>query len=203
MNNPPRIGLTGGIGSGKTTCAQIFMELGIPVYSSDDRAKQLMNTDPILKSSLIGAFGFETYLSDGTLNREFLSKIVFGDPEKVKQINAIVHPAVRRDFESWAKKKHSVPYILQESALLFEIGSHTVFDKMILVDAPIDLRVARVMRRDNVPKKAVVARMSKQWSSEKKRALAHYIIENDGHRGLIKQVINIHLELQELRIPTH
>lgn len=190
-----RVGLTGGIGSGKSTCAFIFEQLGIPVYYSDLRAKQLINTDPKIKTQLIEAFGLECYLEDGTLNRIHLRKLVFGDQVNTATMNKIVHPAVRRDFIDWSMRHQSSKYVLQESALLFETGSYRLFDLNILVDAPESLRIKRVMDRDSISEQDVRNRVDKQLPSTKKRQLANYIIDNDGNRGLMKQVIETHLKI--------
>ena len=190
-----RIGLTGGIGSGKTTCAHIFEALGIPVYYSDARAKAIMNTDNDLITLLKEAFGEESYLSDGSLNRGYLSRLIFQDNSNIAKINAIVHPAVRNDFIKWCSENAQYQYVLQESALLFETGSYKSFDKNILVDASEEIRIDRVVKRDTISADQVRERMSKQLPSSEKRKLADYLIENDGNHGLIKQVIEIHLSI--------
>lgn len=192
------IGLTGGIGAGKTTCAAIFKELGIPIYYSDEQAKAIMNTDDDLRRKLKEAFGDESYLSDGSLNRGHLSRLIFQDQGNIAKINAIVHPAVRNDFMNWCMINSDNTYLLQESALLFETGSYKYFAKNILVDASEDIRIDRVSKRDNITEQQVRDRMSKQLPSSDKRKLADYIIENDGTISLVKQVIEIHLKILKL-----
>ncbi len=189
------IGLTGGIGSGKSYCAKIFEKLGVPIYYSDARAKQLMKSDEDLKSQIIQLFGDESYRSDQSLNRKHLSNLIFNNKELLKQMNQIVHPAVRKDFLEWGEiqlNKHK--YVLQESALIFETGSHKIMNKVILVDAPVEIRLARVMARDKVDKSSVQNRMSKQLPSAEKRKKADYLIDNDGSQ-LVTPILNIHFEL--------
>ncbi|MFT4565608.1 MAG: dephospho-CoA kinase [Saprospiraceae bacterium] len=193
-----RIGLTGGIGSGKTTCAAIFEALGIPVYYSDARAKAIMNTNDQLRTELKEVFGEESYLSDGSLNRSYLSRLIFKDNSNIAKINSIVHPAVRNDFIKWCEENITSQYVLQESALMFETGSYKSFDKNILVDASEEIRIDRVMKRDGIPAEQVRERMAKQLLSSDKRKLADFIIENDGNQGLVKQVVAIHLSILEL-----
>lgn len=202
MNNDTNtalvIGLTGGIGAGKTTCAAIFKELGVPIYYSDERAKEIMNTDHGLRAKLIDTFGNESYLSDGSLNRGHLSRLIFQDQGNIAKINAIVHPAVRNDFMKWCLSNTDNNYLLQESALLFETGSYKHFAKNILVDASEVVRIERVSKRDQITEQQVRDRMSKQLPSADKRKLADYIIENDGNNSLVKQVVEIHLEILKL-----
>ena len=192
------IGLTGGIGAGKTTCAAIFEELGISIYYSDEQAKTIMNTDSDLRAKLKDTFGNESYLSDGSLNRGHLSRLIFQDQANIGKINAIVHPAVRNDFIKWCMTNSNNIYLLQESALLFETGSYKYFTKNILVDASEALRIERVSNRDQVTEQQVRDRMSKQLPSSDKRKLADYIIENDGDISLMNQVIEIHLDILKL-----
>ncbi len=190
------VGITGGIGSGKTICAEIFEELEIPVYYSDQRAKELMVTDLNLITSIKLLFGEESYTEDGRLNRKYIAGLIFNDESMLKEMNKLVHPAVRADFLNWGRQQlKSAPYIMQESALLYETGSYRLFDKVIVVDAPIDIRIRRVMERDSVTEEQVLARMSKQLPSEEKREKADYIIENDGRHSIIRQIIEIHMDL--------
>ena len=144
---PKLVGITGGIGSGKSTVAKIFEILGIPVYYADDKAKSLMNHDSELKEQIIQEFGEESYNSEGDLNRKYLASTVFSDPEKVKKINSLVHPAVGRDFETWASIQ-STSYVLKEAALIFETGGEKKLDAVINVSSPLKIRVNRVLMRD-------------------------------------------------------
>lgn len=194
-----KVGITGGIGSGKSTACRIFATLGIPVYYADDRAKQLMNEDPDLMRKITSLLGEKAYRG-GLLNRDFVAQIVFQDPEKLQALNAIVHPAVGRDAEEWQQNQHGVPYILKEAALLFEAGSYRQLDKMICVVAPEKLRIKRVMERDQVDESAVRARMDKQWPQHQKMLRSDFLLYNDGTHPLIKQIFRIHHRLLSLSV---
>jgi dephospho-CoA kinase len=198
-NRPLRIGITGGIGSGKTTVCRIFEQLGIQVYYADDRAKALMVESPEVRAAIIALLGEEAYFPDGSLNRPYISSIVFNTPEKLTGLNAIVHPAVFNDGEAWLKEHADAPYTLKEAALLFESGSHKALDKIIMVFAPKDLRIQRVMKRDKSPREAVEARISQQMPEEEKLRLSDYVIYNDGHHSLISQVWQLHQKLLTIR----
>ena len=190
-----KVGITGGIGSGKTTVCRIFATLGIPVYSADDRAKLLMTEDDELREEITYIFGEEAYLEDGSLNRKHLSSIVFADKSKLKELEAVVHPAVHCDGENWHNAQENVPYTLKEAALLIENGSYKKFDKMIMVYTPEETRIERVMARDNTPRAAVEARIKAQMSDDEKVKLCDYIIYNDGEKSLIRQVLEVHKNL--------
>lgn len=199
MSNPrPKwIGITGGIGSGKSTVCQFFKVLGIPVYSADDRAKWLMANDPELRKQLAAAFGHETYLQDGSLDRAFLAKKVFSDPEKVKEINSLVHPAVGSDFKSWASYQ-TAPYILKEAALLFESGSAEQLDHVINVSSPLKIRVSRVLMRDPHRDEAQINQIiDQQLPDERKNELADFVIKNSENKLLIPQILEIHKKLTQ------
>lgn len=193
-----KAGITGGIGSGKTTVCKIFETLGIPVYYADDRAKWLMTHDEHLMSEIRNAFGADAYTPDGQLNRAYLSGVVFSDAEKLKQLNALVHPAVFNDGSAWHQAQTGAPYTLREAALLYESGSYKAIDKMIVVTAPLALRIARVMERDNISEAAVRARIEKQWPEEEKIKRADYVIYNDGAQLLVPQVLKIHRALMHI-----
>lgn len=190
-----RIGITGGIGSGKTTVCKIFATLQIPIYYADDQAKTLMIEDKDLKKSLIETFGRETYLPTGLINRPYLANIVFNDQLALEKLNAIVHPAVKKDGIAWAKSHADAPYTLREAALIYESGIDKTLDYVIVVTAPKDLRIQRVMQRDGVDEAAVRARIDKQWPESEKIKRAHFIIHNDGKQSLVKQVLRIHKEI--------
>jgi dephospho-CoA kinase len=193
--NVKLVGLTGGIGSGKTTVAHIFEKLGVPVYSSDDRAKALMHLDIELVQALSAHFGDDIYV-DGHLDRARLAALVFQDENQLKKLNSLVHPAVGRDFRAWTESQEKdTPYVIKEAAILIETGGHTEMDTVILVKADEQLRMERVMERDKVSEAAVRARMSHQWSEEDKVMYCDYIIENDGEQSLIEQVMQVHEEL--------
>lgn len=193
--SPLLVGITGGIGSGKSTVAKIFSILGIPVYSADDRAKWLMGNDERLKSQIKDAFGDKSYLSDGSLDRDFLAKTVFSDPEKIKTINALVHPSVGRDFSDWASIKAS-PYVLKEAALIFETGSNLSLDYVINVSSPLKVRIARTLMRDPFRSEEQVNQIiNQQLPDEQKNELADFVIKNSDNKLLIPQVLKIHQQL--------
>lgn len=180
------VGLTGGIGSGKTWVSSLFLELGIPVYISDIEAKNIMHTDPKVKKAIITLFGNEAY-NNKKLNKDFISKKVFTNKELLNQLNAIVHPAVANHFNIWYNNQ-KVPFVLKESAILFEIGGHKKCDFTILITAPVTERIRRVQQRDNTSVEAIKLRMGNQWSDEQKIPLADYVIENLDREQTISQV---------------
>jgi len=194
-----KIGITGGIGSGKTTACRIFEQLGIPVYYADERAKQLMAEEPELRSEIIRIFGPAAYQADGQLNRQHIAKQAFNDQALLQQLNAAVHPAVARDSQAWHEQQQKVPYTLKEAALLYESGSDKALDKVIVVSAPEQLRLQRVMQRDGVDEAAVRARMDRQMPQEEKVRRADFVLHNDGKQSLIQQIHRIHQTLQRLR----
>ncbi len=190
------IGLTGGIGSGKTTVANYFIELGVPIYFADDEAKKLMNTSKKIKKQLITEFGKEVY-KNGILNRAYLADIVFNDKNKLNSINSIVHPEIAKHFSKWLKKQKSV-YIIQENAILFENNTASKFDFIITVTAPIDIRVQRVIERDSVREEDVLSRMNNQWDEAKKIKLSDFIIQNVNLSDTKKQVVKLHKKLSKM-----
>jgi dephospho-CoA kinase len=181
-----RIGLTGGIGSGKTTIAHILEAMSYPVYYSDLRSKELCDHDEGIRSQLISLCGEKAY-EDGQLNRSYLSECIFSNPELRLKVNEIIHPVVRKDFEDWTFKQTS-PLIFNEAAILFETGAYQQFDAVVLVCAPISQRIERVMLRDLSTKSSVEQRIQSQWTDEQKRLLTDLCIENDGSRPLLLQV---------------
>lgn len=193
-----KVGITGGIGSGKTTVCRIFETLGIPVYYADDRAKALMNGDENIRKQVIALFGTDAYLTDGQLNRKFIAEKVFQNQPLLAQLNTIVHPAVFNDSQQWFMQHEDKPYTLYEAAILFESGSYLFLDKTITVFAPLDVRVARTMKRDNASKEEVMERVSKQLPEEEKIKKADFVIYNDHSTPLIEQVLTIHQRLIEL-----
>lgn len=191
-NQPILVGLTGGIGSGKSTVAKIFQILGIPTYFADDRAKWLMANEPQLIHDLKSAFGPDSYLEDGSVNRVYLSKEVFSDPEKVKKINSLVHPAVGKDFKNWVSQQNS-PYVLKEAALIFETGSNKDLDYVINVSSPLKVRISRVLMRDSHRSEEQINQIiDKQMPDETKNEMADFIIKNVDNKLLIPQVLKIH-----------
>jgi dephospho-CoA kinase len=191
-----KIGLTGGIGSGKTTVAKIFETLGIPVYYADDEAKRIMNEDEVLKQSIIESFGPSSYIN-GTLNRAFISGQVFDNPAKLAQLNALVHPATIRDSLDWIQRQHA-PYVIKEAALIFESGMELQLDYVIGVSAPKDLRIMRSMNRDGLKREEVLKRMENQMNEEKKIGLCNFVITNDEKQAVLPQVLSLHQVLLTL-----
>lgn len=189
------IGITGGIGSGKTTVCKIFETLGIPVYYADIRAKWLMAHDPELTKGIKSLLGQEAFSSEGHLNRGWIAAKVLANPELLNKLNGIVHPAVAVDGLNWQNAQTGVPYTLKEAALLYESGSSNLLDKIIVVTAPLEVRIARVMARDMASRETVLGWISKQMPEEEKVARADYVIHNDGEHHLIPQVMEIHRAL--------
>lgn len=191
-----KIGITGGIGSGKSTVCEVLRAMGYPVYDSDRRAKELMENDPAVRGQLIGAFGPAAF-EGGALNRAFLAQHVFSSEDHRKQINAIVHPAVRSDFQSWAEAQQS-GIVFQEAAILFETGGYKQLDKTILVTAPVEDRVRRVMQRDNASEEQVRARIESQLPDEEKIPLADFVIDNGDGKLVVPQIRKMLIELGTL-----
>ncbi len=188
-----KIGITGGIGSGKTTVCKVFEVLGIPVFYADVVAKQIMVKDEILMAGIKETFGMESYLADGVLNNKHLAGIVFNDTVALEKLNALVHPAVFRAFDHWvASISPAAPYVLKEAALLFESGSYQMCDYNILVTAPHSSKISRVMLRDGVTAAQVQARMDKQFTDEQKLKLADFQIRNEESSSIILQVLALH-----------
>lgn len=192
-----KVGLTGGIGAGKSLIAQMFKVLGVPVYNSDLKAKWLMTSSAEVKEQVIQAFGTVAYLWDGQLNRDYLASVVFNQPEKLNILNSIVHPALWRDSIHWAEQQYPKPYTLHEAAILFETGGYKNMDFNIMIYAPADERIRRTMSRDKIDRQAVIARMDKQMPEERKMELVDHVIYNDGTDSLVSQVVELHHLLTE------
>jgi dephospho-CoA kinase len=190
-----KIGITGNIGSGKTTVSKIFEILGVPVFYADNAAKKVMVEDPILIDALKTEFGNESYFDDGSLNRKHIAGIVFNNKAELAKLNSIVHPAVFRAFDNWAAGIKNAPYILKEAALLFESSSYQMCDKTIMVTAPLELRINRVMQRDNLTRTEIENRNARQFAEEKKVQLADFVIRNDDTELVIPQVLHLHKKL--------
>jgi dephospho-CoA kinase len=186
------IGLTGGIGSGKTTIAKYFKSFGIPVYIADDEARKIMQSPEII-NAIKNTFG-EDIFENGILNREKLAKIVFNDPEKLKKLNSIVHPAVKKHFELWLIENKTFPYIIYEAAILFESGRYKDCDIIVTVTAPIETRLQRVLERDKTTRELVLKKMEAQWSDEKRIAKSDFVIENialDAAKREVDEILKI------------
>jgi len=193
-----KIGITGGIGVGKSTVSQLFKTLGVPVYNSDERAKWLMNHDHDLKVKIKKLLGDNAYKNNEEVNREVIATKVFNDEALLNQLNELVHPAVKKDYLDWSTSILNNKYSLKESALLFETGMYKELDKNILVVAPLHLRIGRVMKRDGISQELVEQRIKNQLPEEEKIPLADFIIYNDESTSLIEQVLTIHQEISQL-----
>jgi len=189
------VGLTGGIGSGKSTVARFFRELGVPVYDSDKEAKVLMVKSEMVRRELINLFGEEAFIGK-KLNKTHISSIVFKEKEKLAKLNAIVHPAVRNHFVQWVEQQSSA-YVIQETALIFENETRENYDAVILVTAPENIRIQRVIKRDGVSKGEIKARIANQMSDEDKISLADFVIENNELKSTKKAVKTIHKKLMD------
>jgi len=186
------IGLTGNIGSGKTTVSKIFEVLGIPVFYADEAAKLIMVNDKQLIGELKSEFGEASYFADGTLNRKHIASVVFNNDAALKRLNALVHPATFRAFDTWVATINNVPYIVKEAALLFESDSYKLCDQTVMVQAPLDMRIKRVMDRGGLSRDEIVKREAHQFTEEKKAQLADHIIKNDDTELVIPQVLKLH-----------
>ncbi len=190
-----RIGLTGGIGSGKSLISNVFKLLGAYVYNTDIAAKNIYHTNADLKQKLINYFGQDVYLETGKINRQFLSKQIFNDKKKLELLNNWVHPLVQQDFENQQELHKNSPYIVKESAILIESGAYRNVDKIIVVTAPKPVRIERVCRRDNTSQQEVERRIKNQLDDNERLKYAHFVVENDDKKLVIPQVLNIHNKL--------
>lgn len=189
-----KVGITGGIGSGKSTVCRIFANLDIPIYYADKEAKRLMTYDKSLKKEIKELLGDGAYHKNGRLNRQYVADQVFSDKSKLSKLNALVHPAVSRDLEIWFSNQNS-KYAIEEAALLVEIGSYKQMDYLIVVTAPVEMRIKRVVKRDNSNFDQVKARIDNQLPESEKKKVADFIIDNSGETSLIGQVMKIHHQL--------
>ncbi|QDW21273.1 dephospho-CoA kinase [Flavobacterium sp. KBS0721] len=183
------IGLTGGIGSGKTTIANYFATMGVPVYIADDAAKKVMQAEKIIK--LIKTTFGDSIFENDVLNRAKLAEIVFNNAEKLAQLNAIVHPAVKSDFESWLQENKKHDYVIYEAAILFESGRYKECDVIITVTAPEEVRIERVVKRDNTTREQVLSRIKMQWNDEKRISLSNFVINNSNLKIAKEEVVKI------------
>jgi dephospho-CoA kinase len=183
------IGLTGGIGSGKTTIANYFNEMGVPVYIADDGARNVMKSDEII-DKMKTSFG-EALFENNILNRAKLAEIVFNDKDKLAELNAIVHPAVKKDFEVWLLQHKSYQYVIYEAAILFESGRYKECDLIITVTAPEEVRIERVLKRDNTTREQVLSRMKMQWNDENRISRSNFVINNDNLKNAKEEVVKI------------
>ena len=190
------IGLTGGIGSGKTTIATYFQSKGIPIYIADDEARKIMQSDDVIQA-IKNTFG-ESIFENGILVRQKLAEIVFNDPAKLKELNAIVHPAVKEHYKTWLAEKKDFPYIIYEAAILFESGSYQNFDFIISVVAPLETRIARVIKRDSASREHILKRMEAQWTDEQRISKSDFVIENS-HLEVAKQKADEILKILKIK----
>lgn len=192
---PLQIGITGGIGSGKSIVCKIFQTLGVPIYDADSRAKYLMTTDGILMSQIRKEFGDLSYDSLGKVNRQYLAANVFDDAAKLERLNELVHPRVGEDYANWTRQHAGKKYVMKEAALLFETGTHQQLDKIIVVFSPLELRLKRIQSRDKHRSASqIMDIINKQWSDEDKMNRADYVIYNNEHQLIIPQVLALHQE---------
>jgi dephospho-CoA kinase len=187
-------GLTGGIGSGKSLVAQIFNHLHTPVFNADEESKIILMEDPEVRQKLSEWFGNDIYIGNQP-DRQKIARIIFTDPALLVKMNQLMHPKVMERFINWCRSYQNKPYVIHEAAILFESGFNRKMDVTILVTAPVEIRISRVMIRDRVTEEAVRQRMANQWSDEQKAPLASYIIENDGESPLVPRIIEIHNKL--------
>jgi dephospho-CoA kinase len=193
MNRPLQVGITGGIGSGKSIVCRVFQCLGVPIYDADSRAKNLMTTDGILVEQITKEFGNLSYHPDGGLNKEYLSKVAFNKPERLKTLNGLVHPRVALDYMTWLNSFREKPYVIREAALLFEAGVYSSMGTIVVVQAPESLRIERVKARDPFRTEAEIkVIMKNQWPEEEKMKRADEIIHNDDNHLIIPQVLTLH-----------
>lgn len=192
-----KIGITGGIGSGKSTVCKVFKVLGIPVFNADEEARRLMQEDKNLVEKIKELFGEEAYLNN-KLNRAKLAAMVFENKDLLQKLNAVVHPAVGKEFIRWAEKQTNQPYVIKEAAILFESNAHRGLDYVIAVSAPEKLRIERIMQRDGVSAEQVKQRMKNQWPERKKVQLADFVVVNDDKKMVLPQVMRLHDIFMEL-----
>lgn len=192
-----RVGITGGIGSGKSTVCKIFASMGIPILDADTLAKNIAEIDLNVREAILKNFGEESYDINGKYNRKFIASIVFTDANKLKDLNNIIHPAVIDYSNNWANQHQDKKYVIKEAALMFESGSYKYNDINIVVNAPKDLRIQRVLSRDNSTLEDIIRRIESQMSDEERNSMADKIIINDEHNSLIAQVYSLHQEFSK------
>lgn len=191
-----KVGITGGIGSGKSTVCRMFKLLGAPVFEADVVAKQLLQTHPKIRKGLIHLFGEGIYLDNGSVDRKKLADIIFNDDVQLAKMNELVHPVVRSEFHEWVKQQNT-PYVIHEAAILFESGFYKLMDFTILVSAPEEERIQRVVKRDGVSEQKVRERLVKQWTDAEKRKLADVEIINDNNNPVLPEIIQMDKKLRE------
>ena len=192
MKSQKIIGITGGIGSGKSLICKIFSMMNIPIYDADSRAKYLINNDLSLKNSIKNLLGENAYLPTGIYNRKWVASQVFNNPDLLKQLNSLVHPCVHKDSHDWVKKYSKSPFLIYEAALMKAAGDNNMFDKVIVVYAPINLRIQRIQVRDKRSEQEIKDIIARQISDEERLKIADYVIENDDKEPVLKQVLELY-----------
>lgn len=199
MNYPVQVGVTGGIGSGKSLICKVFQCLGVPVYDADSRAKNLMTTDGILIDQIKKEFGKLAFHPDGRLDRTFISQAAFREPAKLEKLNSLVHPRVALDYEKWVKENQGAAYLIKEAALIFEAETDKVLDQVVVVSAPEEMRIQRVLDRDPQRSETEIKKIiGNQMKEEEKLALADYVIVNDETLPVLPQVLDLHKQFNSL-----
>ncbi len=193
------IGITGGIGSGKSLVCKVFSVLGIPIYEADARAKYLISHDQLLKKSIIELLGEQAYLASGDYNRAWVASQVFGNPILLSKLNALVHPKVRQDATDWIQQNQQTSFVLYEAALMKAAGDGNTFDKVIVVNAPVDLRIQRIKVRDQRSEAEIRAIIERQISEEERKKIADFTIENDEKQPLLPQILDLYEKFSLLR----
>lgn len=189
-----RIGITGGIGSGKSIICKVFELLGVPVFYADEEAKKLYYHNDV-KATLVEKYGNEIYTIDGKLNREKLAQIIFSNPEELKFINSLIHPLVAEVYKQWCEKFKHLPYTLKEAAILFESDAYKEMDKVITVSAPKEIRINRILKRDNLTRAQIEERINNQWTEEERLARADFVIYNNDEQLVLPQIVELHQKL--------
>ena len=192
MKSQKIIGITGGIGSGKSLICKIFSMMNIPIYDADSRAKYLINNDLFLKNSIKTLLGKNAYLPTGKYNRKWVASQVFNNPDLLKQLNSLVHPCVHKDSHDWVKKYSKSPFLIYEAALMKAAGDNNMFDKVIVINAPINLRIQRIQVRDKRSEQEIKDIIARQISDEERLKIADYVIENDDKEPVLKQVLELY-----------
>ncbi|SBV92732.1 dephospho-CoA kinase [uncultured Dysgonomonas sp.] len=192
-----KLGITGGIGSGKSTVSEIFSLCNVPVYIADTESKRLVATSPVIKEKLINIYGEELF-EGGVLNKALLASHIFNDKAKLEQVNAIIHPEVEKDFKEWVVNHAHSRVIAHEAAILFESGFNKLMDKIVMVYTPLEIRLERTMKRDHTTREKVLERIHNQMPDEEKAKLSDFVIVNDGAHSLIEQVLDILKQVKDL-----
>jgi len=191
-----RLGITGGIGSGKTTVCRIFSVLGVPVFVADNVAKELMHSDAEIRTRLNHVAGKDLYVS-GSLDRKELARIIFNRPDLLRKVNEAVHPMVLRHFDEWASAEET-PYVIMESAILFEAGADSLVDRVATISAPVEERIARVMGRNDLSREEVIGRINNQLEDEEREEQSYYVINNSDNEMIIPEILRIHEDMLRL-----